>query len=99
MHAACRSHAPPRLLTSTPSPCLYASTLQQPPKVASRIQEDFKLATTDKLGTVRKLGAGDRNLPPDHAFGVTSLLNGKREPGVDVLLGGNYTQAQQQPKQ
>ena len=65
--------------------------------MASKLQEDFKLTSADTLGTVRNLGAGDRKLPPTHAFGVASLLNGKREPGVDVLLTGGYSESQQQP--
>ena len=48
-------------------------TLPQPAKVSNKIYEDFKAQATDYLGKPRKLGAGDRPLPPDHVYGLPSL--------------------------
>ncbi len=102
MHAHAGLYPCTRLNCIRPCSCPHLQPnscpcVQQPAKVASKLQEDFKLTSADTLGTVRKLGAGDRHLPPTHAYGVTSLLNGKREPGVDVLLTGGYSKEQQQP--
>lgn len=72
-------------------------TAQQPPKLANKVHEDFKAANTDLLGRPRKLGAGERaHLSEDHTFGMPSMRHGP-EPGVDRLLQGAYSEAEQQP--
>jgi len=68
----------------------------QRPKIASRLLEDHQLATTDKLGTVRKMGTGDQQLPPDHTFGMPSLKPGHKEPSVGEILQFSLTPDQQQ---
>ena len=71
-------------------------TAPQPSKVSNKIYEDFKASSTDYLGKPKNLGAGDRPLPPDHAYGLPSLRHGP-EPGVDQLLAGSLTPEEQGP--
>eukprot|EP00798_Chlamydomonas_sp_ICE-L_P007391 gene7391-517_t len=71
-------------------------SLEQPAKIASKLHEDYKLSAADRLGTVRNLGTGDRNLPETHVFGVNSMRHGP-EPGMKELLTGAYPVGEQQP--
>mmetsp|Transcript_523 Transcript_523/g.1407 ORF Transcript_523/g.1407 Transcript_523/m.1407 type:complete len:287 (-) Transcript_523:468-1328(-) len=72
-------------------------TAPQPAKLAAKIHQDFKATQADLLGQTRKLGGGDRpNLPANHTYGLHSLRHGP-EPGVDQLIQGAYTAAQQAP--
>ena len=54
-------------------------------RVSSKLHEDYKLTSVDVLGKPRNLGAGERNLPADHVFGVNSLGKVGRGPLVLVL--------------
>ncbi|GAX80864.1 hypothetical protein CEUSTIGMA_g8299.t1 [Chlamydomonas eustigma] len=71
-------------------------TLPQPARVSNKIYEDYKASATDYLGKVKKLGAGNRPLPTTHVYGMPSLRYG-REPGVDELIQGNFSPAEQGP--
>lgn len=72
-------------------------TLPQPPGVANKILEDWKMSNHDYLGQSRKLGTGDRQLPEDYVYGMPSLKPGFKEPGVEELLKSSYPEEQQQP--
>lgn len=71
-------------------------TLEQTPKVASKLYEDHKLAAADRLGQVRQLGTGERGLDPAHTYGVASMRHGP-EPGMKELLTGGYSVKEQEP--
>lgn len=72
-------------------------TLQQPAVISSKIHTDFKLSNTDQLGKTKKLGTGERNLAPDHTFGMPSLRHGVRGATVEELLKHSLPMEQQQP--
>mmetsp|Transcript_4493 Transcript_4493/g.7571 ORF Transcript_4493/g.7571 Transcript_4493/m.7571 type:complete len:442 (+) Transcript_4493:85-1410(+) len=66
--------------------------------VASKLHADYKLAHSDVLGQVRKLGTGDRtSLEPGHAYGMPSCqLRGGVRPSVEQLLKTGHTVEQNQ---
>ncbi|KAG1679449.1 hypothetical protein FOA52_007741 [Chlamydomonas sp. UWO 241] len=67
------------------------------PKVGTKIHQDYKATAGDLLGRPKKLGAGERpQILPDHTFGLHSMRHGP-EPGVDQVIQGSYSAAQQAP--
>lgn len=72
-------------------------TQQQPATITTKLHADYKAAAVDRLGVVKQLGTGERDLAPDHTFGVPSLRNGVREPGVEELMKLSLSEEQQQP--
>eukprot|EP00201_Polytomella_parva_P013293 CAMPEP_0175053804 /NCGR_PEP_ID=MMETSP0052_2-20121109/9138_1 /TAXON_ID=51329 ORGANISM="Polytomella parva, Strain SAG 63-3" /NCGR_SAMPLE_ID=MMETSP0052_2 /ASSEMBLY_ACC=CAM_ASM_000194 /LENGTH=474 /DNA_ID=CAMNT_0016318399 /DNA_START=71 /DNA_END=1491 /DNA_ORIENTATION=+ len=70
-------------------------TAAQPPKIATKVHEDFKSTAIDYLGRPRILGAGQTSLDPNHTFGVPSLKD--FEYGVGETLRGAYSIPEQQP--
>jgi hypothetical protein len=60
----------------------------QPPKVASKVWEDFKMTQAHVLGRPRLLGARRQDLPPDHVFGKPSAPKGGEPSAGEV--GGTH---------
>eukprot|EP00955_Chlamydomonas_euryale_P063651 358731-Chlamydomonas_euryale.AAC.10 len=93
--ASVRQTPPPLTLTRERQHLEQHLTRARAPPAAP--PQDFKATQADLLGQTRKLGGGDRpNLPANHTYGLHSLRHGP-EPGVDQLIQGAYTAAQQAP--
>jgi len=66
-------------------------------KIVPAMLEHFYITEKDHLGQVKKLGHGNRNIPPDFAYGAPSEGRNSDSWGVRKLLVGGYTEEQQIP--
>jgi len=69
-------------------------TYKRPPVVVDKLLEDFRVVSTEGLGTVKNLGHGVTDVPPNMVYGMASQAG--PEWGVRECIG-NYTPEEQQP--
>jgi hypothetical protein len=67
---------------------------KRPPVVVDKLLEDFRVVSTEGLGSVKNLGYGRTDAPDGHVYGMPS--QGGPEWGVRECIG-NYTPQEQQP--
>lgn len=66
--------------------------------IVNKAAEDFKATAGDELGRVRRLGAGERNVPDGFTYGAPSRRrDAPPEPDAGTLIKGDYTEEEQAP--
>ena len=66
--------------------------------IVNKAAEDFKATAGDELGRVRRLGAGERNVPEGFTYGAPSRRqDAPPEPDAGTLIKGDYTEEEQAP--
>lgn len=80
------------------NPLVDTTTRSFSATIVNKTAEDFKATAGDELGKVRRLGAGDRNIPEGFTFGAPSRRQDvPPEPDAGTLLKGDYTEEEQAP--